>query len=327
MYERFLPRSLWIFLGTFAGVAFIVGLIAAVLRHDSAGDIVLSAFEASLLAFIGGLLARTFISALLLAGKDHPNVSYLLGWFFFLWPGLIDFIPRLLHKQYATRPIALLWFAATVGAFTGMMDGAWRMHNWAGLGWVAFPLDVTWGLAGTTNGDLLHVINFAWADHAVGEFRTDAHRYNTGFRVQGDFAFTQGAVMSNNDDALGAPLYDHENTHIWQNRAFGPFYSLTYIIWLLIWAIPGLIFGAASSQINAGQGAEAWSYYNNPWETWAYAVGESHGANPRVNRLPAGIWSDLAVGIVSIFYFGGYLALAIWLIYRTWKRGRAAGAT
>ena len=56
-------------------------------------------------------------------------------------------------------------------------------------------------------------------------------------------------------------------------------------------------------------------------------MGASHEADPRVNRLPTGIWSDLAVGIVSIFYLGGHLALAIWLSYRTWKRKRAAGAT
>ena len=325
MRERFFPRSLWIFLGTFAGAAFLVGLIAALLRKDSAGDVVLSAFEASILAFIGGLLARSFISFLLWTGKDRPNVSFLLGWAFFLWPGLIDTIPRFLGKQYATRPAVLLWIAVTVGAFTGMMDGAWRIHNWAGLGWVAFPLDTTWGLAGSTQGDLLHVVNFAWGDHAVGETRTDGHRYNSGFAVKSGFAFTQGAVMSSNDDAVGTSLFEHENTHIWQNRIFGPFYTLTYLLWLILWAIPGLIFGAAASGMDAGQGAEAWSYYNNPWETWAYAVGESHGATPRVTRGP-GIWSDLAVGIVSIFYFAGFLALSIWLIYRTWKRARAGVA-
>jgi hypothetical protein len=319
MIERLFPRSVLIFLGIFAGVAFLLGLIAAIVRGDSAGDVILSAFEASILAFIGGLLARSFISFLLWTGRDNENVSFLLGWAFFLWPGLIDTIPKLLGRQYLTRPAALLWFAVSVGAFTGMMDGMWRTHNWAGAGWIAFPLDTTWGLTGTTQGDVLHIINFAWGDHATDQTRSDAHHYNSGFVILPGGAFTQGAVMSGSPFAITSPTFAHENTHVWQSRLAGPFYTWTYVGWLLIWLIPGLIAGAVIGDV--GGGITSWSYLNNPWETWAYAVGEGLGFPPRGTFGPA-TWSDLAVGIVAIPYYLLFLAGAGWLIYRTWSRAR-----
>jgi hypothetical protein len=324
MRERLFPRSVLIFLGSFAGGAFIIGLIGAVLRGDSAGNVVLSAVEAALLAFAGGLLARSFISFLLWTGRDNENVSFLLGWAFFLWPGLIDTIPKLLGKQYLTRPAALLWFAASVGAFTGMMDGLWQTHKWLGIGPLAFVLDETWGLPGTTQGDVLHLLNFAWGDHAR-ETRTDAHRYNSGFAWLPNSAFTQGAVMSSNNDPAGSAVFEHENTHVWQNRLFGPFFTWSYVLWLLLWLIPGLIFGAAASGVGVGQGITAWSYYNNPWEVWGYAVGTGLGDVPRTDPTRGGgIWSDLVAGLVAIPFFLGFLALAGRLIYRTWARARAA---
>jgi hypothetical protein len=232
---------------------------------------------------------------------------------------VIDTIPRLLGKQYLTRPAALLWIAATVGAFTGMMDGLWQTHQWVGPGVVAFALDETWGLAGSTQGDLLHVVNFTWGDHVVGETRTDAHRYQSGFAVQSGFAFTQGAVMSSNRTPAGMPLFAHENTHVWQNRLFGPFFTLTYIAWLIVFLIPGLIYGLASG-IGAGAGIESFSYFSNPWEAWAYAV---QGVDRTSVARGTGIWSDLVVGIVSLIFFPLCLLAAAWIVYRVWPRARA----
>jgi hypothetical protein len=316
--ERFLPRRVLIFLGIGAGAAFVIGLIGAILRSDSAGSVVLSAFEAAVLAFVGGLLARSFISVVLRTGRDAPNVAYVLGWAFFLWPGVIDTIPRLMGKQYATRPVVLLWLATSVGAFTGMMDGLWQTHQWVGPGVVAFALDETWGLAGSTQGDLVHLVNFTWGDHVVGETRTDAHRYKSGFAVQSGFAFTQGAVMSSNKSPAGTPLFSHENTHVWQNRVFGPFFTLSYIAWLIVLLIPGLIYGLASGA-GGGVGIQSFSYFSNPWEAWAYSV---QGVNR--TTFAAGIWPDLAVGIVSVPFFALVLVAAVWIVYRVWSRARAS---
>jgi hypothetical protein len=319
MLVRLFPRPVLAFLCIGAGAAFVIGLIGAILRSDSAGNVFLSAVEAMVLAFVGGLMARSFIRSLLWTGHDAPNVSFVLGWAFFLWPGVIDTIPRLLGKQYATRPAALLWIATSVGTFTGMMDGLWQTHQWVGPGVAAFALDETWGLAGSAQGDLLHLVNFTWGDHVVGETRTDAHRYKSGFAVKSGFAFTQGAVMSSNKTPVGMPLFAHENTHVWQNRLFGPFFTLTYIAWLIVFLIPGLIYGLASGA-GAGAGIQSFSYFSNPWEAWAYAV---QGVN-RTSLAPAtGIWSDLAVGIVSVIFFSLFLAGAVWIVYRVWSRARA----
>jgi hypothetical protein len=319
MLARLFPRPVLTVLCIGAGAAFVIGLIGAILRSDSTGNVFLSAVEAMVLAFVGGLVARSFISSLLWTGRDAPNVSFVLGWAFFLWPGVIDTIPRLLGKQYATRPAALLWIATSVGTFTGMMDGLWQTHQWVGPGVVAFALDETWGLAGSAQGDLLHLVNFTWGDHVVGETRTDAHRYKSGFAVKSGFAFTQGAVMSSNKTPVGMPLFAHENTHVWQNRLFGPFFTLTYIAWLIVFFIPGLIYGLASGA-GAGAGIQSFSYFSNPWEAWAYAV---QGVN-RASLAPGtGIWSDLAVGIVSVIFFSLFLAGAVWIVYRVWSRARA----
>ena len=318
MLERLFPRNVRVFLAVFAGAAFLIGLVGAILRHDDAGTVIFSAIEAALVAFAGGLLARSFISLLLWTGRDSGNVSFLLGWLFFLWPGVIDTIPRLLGKQYATRPVVLLWIATTVGAFTGAMDGMWQTHNWVGPGIVAFALDETWGLAGTTQGGLLHVVNFAWGDHVTNERRTDAHRYQSGFAVKSGFAFTQGAVMSSNRSASGSPLFSHENTHVWQNRAFGPIFTLSYIVWLILFLLPGLIYGAASSSATVGQGIQAFSYFSNPWEAWAYAV---QGLD-RPAAFGAGVFSDTAVVVLSVIFFPLFLAGQGWIAYRTWSAAR-----
>jgi hypothetical protein len=318
--QRLFPKNTRIFLVIAAAVALVVGLVGSLLRGDSAGSVVISMLEAAVLAFVGALLARSFISLLLWTGHDNPNVSFVLGWAFFLWPGVIDTIPRLMGKQFATKPVALLWIAASVGAFTGMMDGLWQTHNWVGVGVPAFVLDETWGLAGSTNGDLLHLVNFTWGDHVVGETRSDAHRYKSGFAVKSGFAFTQGAVMSSNTAAQGTPLWNHENTHVWQNRVFGPFFTLTYLAWLIVFLIPGLIYGLASGA-GAAAGINAYSYYSNPWEAWAYTA---QGVSRSTYAPGTGIWSDGAVIVVSIFFFALALFVAVYITYRTWSRARAA---
>ena len=320
MVKRLFPRRVLIFCCIAAGVALIVGVVGAILRRDPAGNVVLTALEASVLAFIGGLVARSFISFLLWTGRDRPNVSFVLAWAFFLWPGVVDTIPKLLGKQYATRPVVLLWIATSVGAFTGMMDGLWQTHDWIGPGVAAFALDETWGLAGTTNGDLVHLVNFAWGDHVVGETRTDAHRYKSGFAIKPGYSFTQGAVMTSNSSGPGTALFRHENTHVWQNRAFGPFFTLTYLVWLILFLIPGLIYGLASGA-GAGNGIQAFSYYSNPWETWAYSV---QGLDPSTLAPNTGIWSNLAVVIVSVPFYALCLTAAVFIVYRVWSRARRA---
>lgn len=287
-------------------LALIVGLAAL---SDSGGDAALRGLEAAILAVLGGLLARMFVCMLLAMAKDLAGAQIAVGWGFFLFPGAVDTIAKIAVHHPVTTPEFLVFLAMVIGSFTGMMNGLWQIHDWKGIGWLAFPLDVTWGLAGATTGALLHVINFAWAGHA-DETRYDAHRYESGMRFKGSFALTQGPVMSNLSDPPGIPLYHHERTHVWQNRIFGPLFTLTYLGWMVVWLIPGVIAAIVTRDAEAIQ---SWCYYNNPWETWAYLV----GAGPRTGRHPL-IWGDLAILGVSIPFFIGIIALFVWLCTRVW---------
>jgi len=291
-------------------VAFAIGMgVGSFGLSDTPGAAALRGLEAALLAVIGGLLARSFIALLLSSGQDPSAAQIAIGWGFFIVPGAVDSVAKLATGDVVTSPEVLLWMGTVVGAFTGMMNGCWQIHDWKGIGWLAFPLDVTWGLAGATTGSLLHIINFAWAGHG-DETRYDAHRYNSGMCFKAGFALTQGPVMSNLSDGPGAPLYHHERTHVWQNRAFGPLFSLSYLGWMAVWLIPGIIAAIVTRDAEAIQ---SWCYYNNPWETWAYLV----GAGPRTGRHPL-IWGDLVILLLSIPFFGGLISLFVWIALQAW---------
>lgn len=291
-------------------VSFIIGtIVGAKVVNDAPGWAVLRGLEATILAVVGGLLARFFISLLLWLAGDSTAALIAVGWGFFIVPGAVDTIAWLANGKAATTPEFLVWLGTVIGAFTGMMNGIWRIHSWKGLGWIAFPLDVTWGLAGSTIGALLHLINFAWANHAT-ETGYEAHRYNSGMRLKSTFALTQGPVMSNLPDAPGRPLYYHERTHVWQNRVFGPLFSLTYLGWMAIWLVPSIIGAIAARDAKV---FECWCYYNNPWETWAYLV----GAGPRATRHRL-IFSDLVILILSLIFFPAVIGLFIWIATEVW---------
>ena len=92
--------------------------------------------------------------------------------------------------------------------------------------------------------------------------------------------------MSNLKRDSSDNLWHHENTHVWQNRGFGPLFTLTYVGWMVILFIPSLIV-AAISRANLGDTIMALCYYNNPWEVWAYKIGGW--------RNPFMAWSDPVV--------------------------------
>jgi hypothetical protein len=291
-------------------VAFGLGAgVGSLSLGDNQAAAALRGLEAALLAVIGGLLARLFIASLLWWGNDSPEAEIAVGWFFFIVPGAVDTIAYLATGDVVTSPDFLVWMATAIGAFTGLMNGLWKIHDWKGIGWIAFPLDVTWGIAGAMTASLLHLINFAWAGHA-DETRREAHRYISGARFKPTFALTQGPVMSNLPDAPGVPLYHHERTHVWQNRAFGPLFSLSYLGWMALWLIPGVIAAIVTKD---GEAIQSWCYYNCPWETWAYLV----GAGPRTGRHPL-IWGDIVILLISIPFFAGAIALMVWIALAVW---------
>src|SRR5262249_22046200 len=105
------------------------------------------------------------------------------------------------------------------------------------------------------------------------------------------------------------------NTHVWQNRGFGPFYILSYVTWLIIMLIPGLIAGAAGGSV--GTGITALTYFDQPWEVWGYNVqGVSRASIAGSN---VGIIPDAVCVVLGFITWGVLLALAIWRIYRAWS--------
>jgi hypothetical protein len=266
MIARIFDVSGLVILGILALAGFLVPVIVGAVKGDSR---VWRGIEAAILAVIGGIIARGFISLLLGSANDSAGAGLVVGWGFFLVPGIVDTTSG---QRLLTTPDILLTFASIVGGGTGMMAGIYRIYDWEGLGWLGFPLDVTWALAGNTVGALLHLINIGWGEHG-DETRENAHRYAQGFRLKKDFAFTQGNVMSDLHYGPTDNLYRHERTHVWQNRAFGPLFTLTYISWMLVWLIPAMIAGViVKGASGLGKGPERWCYFNNPWETWAYGV-------------------------------------------------------
>jgi hypothetical protein len=211
-----------------------------------------------------------------------------------------------------------------------MMAGIYQIYDWEGLGWIGFPLDVTWALAGNTIGALLHLVNIGWGDHGA-ETRENAHRYASGFGIRYDpkYAFTQGCVMSNLDEAPGGDLFRHERTHVWQNRAFGPLYTLTYIAWMVVWVIPAIIVGIVVMGISGlFKGPNDWCYFNNPWEAWAYAVQGAERTN--INGVSEAdrkmIWPAKFVIAWAVPFYAICLGLAGLTVYQAWGTPAPANA-
>lgn len=311
MVERiFDPLALIVILGV-GVVGLVVGLILAATRGESWTV----ALETALLALAGSFLARTFISILLSLGEDSPAAGLLVGWGFFLWPGAIDTVAALFGAQLLTSPDRLLWIAVGVGGLCGLIDGVHRVRSANLAGAATLALDTTWGLGGTTNGCLIHIWNTFAASHQ-NDGRRNVHRYDGGFRIKSGYAFTQGPVMSELPNGPTTSLYAHERTHVSQNRAFGPFYPLSYLGWMALMLVPGLA-AAGVRKAPVGEAVEAWCYYNNPWEAWGYKVGQNNGAGPRTG-FGALVWKDQTVLAVAVFYFLAVLAVSAFLISAVW---------
>ncbi len=280
------------------------------------------ALEACVLAVVGALGARLFIGWLVgppreETGSDEARRLWLFL-AFFLSPVVlvIEIIPWIVRRPFLTSATGLVWMATVIGGFTGFMDGAYRIHR-ASVAF-PFPFDVTWGLSGTTNAVSVHIVNAFIGQHRLAptaiapETRQDAHQYDVGFAIQPTAAFTQGNVMSNMGGGLDSVFW-HELAHVYQNRLFGPWFTLGYVEWLAAALLPGLFVGLVSGNGgDAGSGIYAWAYADNPYERVGYAIGGNPGT-PAHLTWEAGMWV-----IASLpFYLHGVM-LIIRGAYRLW---------
>jgi hypothetical protein len=122
-----------------------------------------------------------------------------------------------------------------------------------------------------------------------------------------------GMRTDHGDHTPGSSLYRHEAVHVLQNRVFGPFFTLTYLGWMVVLVLPSLIAGAASRLASIGDTIQWWCYYDNPWEVWAYQVGGS-----RSNSSAFLCWSvPLAVALGAVFALLA-LGLTVLIVVQVW---------
>jgi hypothetical protein len=175
--------------------------------------------------------------------------------------------------------------AAAAGAsagLNGVFGGHRQIYNWRSPeGWLAFAADSTWGLVGTTLGNLLNVANSAAGRSG---FRPDFSRrqnrqvFEHGLWAKRGFAMTHGNVISNAAAGRAAlveaqrPFIDrHETLHIWQSRLFGPLYQAVYVLWFIAGTAVGVgTWALQRERPPLRRLVETAAYYDNPFEFWAY---------------------------------------------------------
>ena len=197
--------------------------------------------------------------------------------------------------------IGLEMFTGAVGAANGLVSGATGIYDWRDRrGWLAFLLDSTWALVGTATSLVLHVVQrFRPTPTYRGDlsYRFGAHLYERGFALKKGYAFSTGNIVSNAGgniglDGEGRParrlrfVKNHEVLHVWQNRTFGPLFQLVYGAWMLLGGFWAIIVWARL-RTDLAKLVETASYFNNPFEYWAY---RRDGYWPPVDAHPAIVW-------------------------------------
>jgi hypothetical protein len=178
-------------------------------------------------------------------------------------------------------PIA---FGAVAG-ISGVFGGARGIYAWATPGGIlAFVLDSTWALISTLLGVLVNTWNTIRPAGYAPEFsvRRNRHVFASGFALKRGFANTQGPVISNaglgRDEPLTARtdlIERHEGLHVWQQRWFGPLHPAIYVVWGVVAGSVAFVFALLSRErrrrgVSIGKLIETASYYDNPFEYWAY---------------------------------------------------------
>lgn len=190
---------------------------------------------------------------------------------------------------------------AVVGGLNGLVSGRRRIYDWRSpKGVAAFALDSTWALCTTTSGLLAHAVAAArgdagWAP-SLSE-RCNRHVYARGFQPRRGFAITLGNVVN----GVGDPdrprraklVTDHEDVHVWQARLLGPVYPALYVGWAVGAGAVGAIGWLVRHRDQPfGKVVEAYAYYLNPFEWWAYSR-DDHW--PPTGKVPGIGWRRPAV--------------------------------
>ena len=187
---------------------------------------------------------------------------------------------------------ALAGFTGAMGGLNGLFTGTRQIYDdiqffGSAEGIASLVADSSWGILGTTLGNAVNVYNLI---AAPSSYRSDLSKgqnrqvYDRGLAYTSSKVFAQGNVISNMSKGKpqggdpGRKLH-HESLHVFQSRVFGPFFQITYVGWLAAGALIGTVV-AGSHGDDAGEAIKDFSYYNNPWELWAY----EHGGDPKKGK-------------------------------------------
>lgn len=177
-------------------------------------------------------------------------------------------------------PLAIATGASA--GLNGAFGGYRQVYDWRRVqGWLAFATDSTWGLLGTTLGNVLNLANSAGRRSGYREDfsrRQNRQVFERGAAMKRGFALTHGNVISNASTGRESlveerrPFIDrHEGLHVWQSRIFGPIYQAVYVVWFAGGAAVGATAWALKREKpKMKKMVETAAYYDNPFEFWAY---------------------------------------------------------
>jgi RHS repeat-associated protein len=164
-----------------------------------------------------------------------------------------------------------------MGGLNGLLSGARAIYDWEHpSGYLAFLADSTWGLLGTSLGNVVQICNIIGGAKFRDDLSHSQNRnvYENGIYIAKDDAFTQGNVISNavaGGKTINMNLINnHESLHILQNRIFGPIFQAVYVAWMVGGFVVGSIFWLFHTDHSYGDIIETATYFDNPWEYWAY---------------------------------------------------------
>ena len=170
--------------------------------------------------------------------------------------------------------------AAVVGGINGALSGARRIYDWrSATGRAAFVLDSSWALLSTAGGVAAHAVGRVRGAPGFSpelSERCNRHVLARGFQPRRGFAITIGNVVNGVGDVhhprRAKLVTDHEDVHVWQARLFGPAYPVLYLGWMVGGGAVGAVGWVLRHRDQPfGRVVEAYAYYLNPFEWWAYS--------------------------------------------------------
>jgi hypothetical protein len=102
-----------------------------------------------------------------------------------------------------------------------------------------------------------------------------------GIAFEPDMATTEGNVISNLGRDAGPRLLGHETEHIWQNRLFGPAYTVSYYDRTAFFTAFFVVFDFPTHLDRLANDINDSAYLNNPWESHAYCYNNPRGLKNR----------------------------------------------